>query len=116
MKGGINIMQMQKLMPKNKTGGVVTSTVMGVGGLIIGVIVILVVIQTLNNASLLTAGSAESDASGNLSTNFTTGIGKIDYQKHQTQQNQQSLMLQVIYQLISLLELERLHKRFQRFY
>ena len=43
-----------KLFPKNKTGGIVTSTVMGVGGLIIGIIVMLVVIQTLNDADLLT--------------------------------------------------------------
>ena len=52
MKGG-NIKNMQKIVPKNKTGGVVTSTVMGVGGLIIGVIVILVIVSTLNNADLL---------------------------------------------------------------
>jgi len=57
--------------------GVVTSTVMGVGGLIIGVIVILVVIQTLNGASLLTTGSTEANAVTNLSSNFTSGIGDI---------------------------------------
>lgn len=60
-----------------KKGGVVTSTVMGVGGLIIGVIVILVIVSTLNNASLLTSGSDEDNAVGNLTSNFTEGIGNI---------------------------------------
>lgn len=41
------------MIPKNKTGGVVTSTVMGVGALVIAVVVILVVIQTLNNANII---------------------------------------------------------------
>ena len=43
---------MQSLLPRNKKGGVVSSTVMGIGGLIIGVIVILVIVQTLTNADL----------------------------------------------------------------
>ena len=66
-----------KLMPKGKTGGVVTSTVMGVGGLIIGVIVILVVTSTLLNASLLTANGDEDMAADALSGNFTDGIDNI---------------------------------------
>jgi len=66
-----------KVIPKNKTGGVVTSTVMGVGGLIIGVIVILVIVSTLNNADLLT-DSAVADASAQgMSDNFTVGIDNI---------------------------------------
>ena len=68
---------MKKILPKNKTGGIVTSTVMGVGGLIIGTIVILVIVSTLNGASLLTTGSAEANASANLSTGFTDGLGQI---------------------------------------
>lgn len=64
-------------MPKNKTGGVVTSTVMGVGGLIIGVIIILVITSTLLNANLLTAGSTELAASQDMSKNFTAGIDNI---------------------------------------
>jgi len=69
---------LRKIMPKkNKTGGVVTSTVMGVGGLIIGVIVILVVVQTLNNASLLGTATEESTTVDNLTANFTEGIDNI---------------------------------------
>ena len=64
-------------LKKNKKGGVVTNTVMGVGGLIIAVIVILVITTTLQNASLLTAGSTEDNAVTNLSSNFTSGIGEI---------------------------------------
>ena len=67
---------MQKIVPKNKTGGVVTSTVMGVGGLIIGVIVILVIVTTLNNANLLT-GATEGNASANMVSNFTDGIDNV---------------------------------------
>ena len=47
------------LSKKNKKGGVVSSTVFGVGGLIIGTIIILVIVQTLSTANLLTANSRE---------------------------------------------------------
>ena len=57
--------------------GVVTSTIYGVGGLIIGTIVILVVVQTLNNASLLGANTAEANATNALTANFTTGIANV---------------------------------------
>jgi len=40
------------MLVNDRKGGVVTSTVMGVGGLIIGVIIILVLVSTLNNANL----------------------------------------------------------------
>lgn len=62
---------------RKKKGGVVTNTVMGVGGLIIGVIIILVITSTLQNANLLTAGSTEDNAVTNLTSNFTEGIGNI---------------------------------------
>ena len=65
------------LFPKNKKGGVVTSTIYGVGGLIIGVIVILVIVSTLNNANLLTSGSDEAGAVGNMTANFTSGIHQV---------------------------------------
>ena len=67
----------QKIVPKNKTGGVVTNTVMGVGGLIIGVIIILVIVSTLTNANLLSSGSAEETATNNMKANFTSGINNI---------------------------------------
>jgi len=65
------------LQAKSKTGGVVSSTIMGIGGLVIGVIVILVITSTLLNAGLLTEGSAEDNATKNLNSNFTTGIGEV---------------------------------------
>jgi len=68
---------MRSIVPKNKTGGVVSSTVMGVGGLLIGVIIILVITSTLLNANLLTDSSAEDNATSDLSANFTEGIGNI---------------------------------------
>jgi len=69
--------ELKKITPKNKTGGVVTSTVMGVGGLIIGVIVILVVVQTLSSANLLGTSTIESNATDDLTANFTTGLDNI---------------------------------------
>lgn len=67
---------LRKIMPKNKVGGVVTNTVMGVGGLIIGVIIILVITQTLLNANLLGTGDANQTAI-DLQGNFTKGIDNI---------------------------------------
>jgi len=40
------------MIPKNKTGGVVTTTVLGVGGLLIAVIIVLVITSTLFGAGL----------------------------------------------------------------
>ena len=77
MKNFLNGVKPLGIHKRAKTGGVVTSTVMGVGGLIIGVIVILVVIQTLNDANLLGTDTAESNATDRLTTNFTTGIDNI---------------------------------------
>ena len=65
------------MLAKNKKGGVVTSTVMGVGSLIIGVIIILVIVQTLNNASLLGTATLESNATDFMTGNFTEGIDEI---------------------------------------
>tara|TARA_R100000789_G_C2963769_1_gene138699 strand:- start:380 stop:715 length:336 start_codon:yes stop_codon:yes gene_type:complete len=68
--------QMKLLLPKHKKGGVVTNTIMGVGGLIIGVIVILVITSTLLDANLLTNTSANDSAQA-LQGNFTEGIGNV---------------------------------------
>lgn len=66
------------LMQKHaKKGGIVTGTIFGVGGLIIGVIVILVLVSTLNNANLLTTASAEKGAVGNMTANFTSGLDQV---------------------------------------
>ena len=69
-------------IPKNKKGGVVTNTIMGIGGLIIGVIVILVVTSTLLDANLLGAanssgGMLANDSAAGLAANFTTGIDNV---------------------------------------
>lgn len=62
---------------RGQTGGLITGLVFGVASLVIGVIIALVIVQTLNDASLLTAGSTEEAAVGNLTANFTEGIDKI---------------------------------------
>ena len=61
----------------NKKGGVVTNTVMGVGGLIIGVNIILVITTTLLNANLLDDSSVANATAHDLQANFTTGIDNI---------------------------------------
>jgi len=64
-------------LPKHKKGGVVSSTVMGIGALIIGVIITLVIVQTLTGASLLTSGSDEATTVTDMKTNFTAGIDNV---------------------------------------
>ena len=76
MKGGFK-RTMLKLKKLNKTGGVVTSTVMGVGGLIIGVIVILVITSTLLTANLLGTGTTENTTAYDMSKNFTEGLNNV---------------------------------------
>ena len=66
-----------KLKMRDKKGGVVTSTVLGVGGLIIGVIITLVIIQTLTDADLLTDATLPSTTVGNMTGNFTEGLDNI---------------------------------------
>lgn len=63
--------------PKNKTGGVVTSTIMGIGALIIGLIVTYVIVDTLSGASLLGTSTVESNTTDDLITNFSTGVGNV---------------------------------------
>ena len=69
-------MDLKKIIPKNKTGGIISSTIWGIGGLIIGVIVILVVIQTLNQAELLGSG-VENTTVSDMTANFTTGLQEV---------------------------------------
>ncbi len=71
---------MKSLIIKNKKaqgGGLITSLVFGVASLVIGVIIAFVIVSTLTDADLLTAGSAEANAASNLSSNFTAGIDNI---------------------------------------
>ena len=58
-------------------GGLITGLVFGVASLVIGVIIALVITSTLDDASLLTAGSTEDGAVGNMTANFTEGIDNV---------------------------------------
>lgn len=62
---------------KGQTGGLITALVFGVASLVIGVIIAFVIISTLTGAGLLTSGSNEESAVGNLSANFTKGIQNV---------------------------------------
>ena len=62
---------------KGQTGGLITGLIFGIASLVIGVIIALVIVSTLTNANLLTAGSTEAGAVGNLSANFTSGIDNV---------------------------------------
>jgi len=68
-------MEKLRLVPKNKTGGVVTNTIMGVGGLIIGDIIVYVIINTLFDAGLIT-GQTNATAY-DMQLNFTKGIQNV---------------------------------------
>jgi hypothetical protein len=57
-----------RFLPKNKKGGVVTNTVMGIGGLIIGVIVILVITSTLLDAGLFEGSKASTTELNEVTT------------------------------------------------
>jgi multisubunit Na+/H+ antiporter MnhC subunit len=58
-------------------GGLITGLVFGIASLVIGVIIALVITSTLDNASLITAGTDEAGAVGNLTGNFTVGINNV---------------------------------------
>jgi len=60
-----------------QSGGLITGLIFGIASLVIGVIIALVIVSTLNNASLLTAGSAEAAAVNNMSANLTDGVNKV---------------------------------------
>jgi len=61
-----------KLLPKYKKGAIVTDTVSGVGGLIIGVVIILIIVSTLLGANLFTK---ESVTTRNETGAFINGTG-----------------------------------------
>ena len=71
---------MEPLLMKNKrgqTGGLITSLVFGVASLVIGVIIAFVIVSTLTGAGLLTANSAEDNATDRLAGNFTAGVDNV---------------------------------------
>ena len=80
MKNRNNPTSRLSLLPRHKkaqTGGLITGIVMGVAGLVIAVIIAFIIVSTLNNASLLTAASAEANATTRLVGNFTEGIDNV---------------------------------------
>lgn len=63
---------------KNKKGaGLIQGLVMGVAGLVIAVILAFVIVSTLNSSNLLTANSAEDNATDQLISNFSTGVSNV---------------------------------------
>ena len=62
---------------KGQTGGLITGLVFGVASLVIGVIIAFVIVSTLTGANLLTADSAEDNATDRLSANFTAGVDNV---------------------------------------
>ena len=70
-------MKLKRLNKKGQTGGLITGLVFGVASLVIGVIIAFVIVTTLTGAGLLTEGSTEKSAVGNLSANFSEGIDEI---------------------------------------
>ena len=70
-------MQITEMHKKAQTGGLITGLVFGVASLIIGVIIAFVIISTLTGSGILTANSAEDNATDRLSANFTAGIDNV---------------------------------------
>ena len=70
-------MNMQKFNKKGQTGGLITGLVFGIASLVIGVIIAFVIVSTLTGANLLTADSAEDNATDRLAGNFTRGIDNV---------------------------------------
>lgn len=71
---------MQNIKAWNKrgqTGGLVTGLIFGVAALVIGVIIAFIIVSTLNNASLLTANSAEANSTNFLAGNLTSGVNNV---------------------------------------
>ena len=62
---------------KGQTGGLITGLVFGVASLVIGVIIAFVIVNTLTDASLLTANSEQDNATDRLVSNFTEGVDKV---------------------------------------
>lgn len=62
---------------KAQTGGLITGLIFGVASLVIGVIIAFVIVSTLTGAGLLTANSAEDNATDDLVANFTEGVDNV---------------------------------------
>jgi len=62
---------------KNKKGQIISGLVGGIAGLVILVIVSLLIVNTLNDAELLTADSVSANASNSMIANYTVGIDNV---------------------------------------
>lgn len=62
---------------KGQAGGLVTGLIFSIAALVIGVIISFVIVSTLNGAGLLTASSAEANATNRLVANFTSGVDQV---------------------------------------
>ena len=60
-----------------KKGGLGSTLVFSVVGLIVGVIVAFIIVQVLVGANLLTVNSVEANATTNLRNNLTAGVDQI---------------------------------------
>jgi|TARA_Y100000296_G_scaffold45780_1_gene52454 ascorbate-specific PTS system EIIC-type component UlaA len=69
--------KIKTMREKKRAQGLITGIVSGVIGLVVLVIVGFVIVQTLNDASLLTAGTAEKSAADNLTANLSDGIDRV---------------------------------------
>lgn len=68
---------LRQINKKGQTGGLVSTLIWGVVGLVIGVIIAFIIINTLTSSNLLTANSAEDNATDRLVGNFTAGIDNV---------------------------------------
>ena len=68
---------MRKLRMKKKGEGLITGLVISIAALVIAVIISFVIVNTLDDASLLTAGTAQANATTRLIANYTAGIDQV---------------------------------------
>jgi predicted RND superfamily exporter protein len=62
---------------KAQTGGLITSLVMGVAGLVIGVIIAFVIVNTLTGANLILVDDAGYNSTQGIEANFTSGVDNV---------------------------------------
>jgi len=68
---------MRNLRMKKKGAGLITGLVVSIAALVIAVIISFVIVNTLDDASLLTANSAQANATTRLIANYTAGIDNV---------------------------------------
>lgn len=79
----LNALAMRALLRKNKKGQVlntINGTMFGFLFLILIIFVVLYAVAVLNPSSFFTAGSANANAVGNLTTNLTEGVNQFGAQ------------------------------------